>query len=212
MMRTETFPNVRLYQFGYSTIFAKDLSPAELLSRAAGILVQPVAVSRAEAETITVLGEGITADDLPHLDPDALHEAGLLGGDVTLLRAGTHAGWSFAVETEGTYLAADEILARVSRGTAALSLRESESGSSWIAYAEDGDILSSFDPLYPNNDFGKGPARLEQLTGHREAIASGERADAFANATRAVQQELGCSVPAEVDADQMLAIGISYGG
>jgi hypothetical protein len=211
MMSNEVFPNMRLYQFGYCAIFAKGISPYDLLTRAADASVQPMAVSRAEAEVITMRGDDISADDLPGLDPDALHEAGLLEGHRTLLRAAAHGDWSFGVEAEGVYLAADEILAAISRGTAALSVRESESGSSWIAYAEDGDILSSFDPLFPDDDYGQSTDRLEQLTRYREAINGGERADAFANAVRAIQRQLQCAVPAELDEHRMLAIGIADG-
>ncbi|MET9088976.1 DUF6461 domain-containing protein [Streptomyces sp. NPDC004237] len=211
MMSTETLPNMRLYQFGYCTIFAKDVSPVELLTRASGAPAQPIALSRAEAETITMLGEDLTEDDLPDLDADALAEAGLLAAGSTLLRAGTYGDWSFVIETESTYLAADEILAAISHGTAALSLREGESGSSWIAYAENGDLLSSFDPLYPDADYGTNPDRLAQLTGYREAITTGERAEAFVNAAHAIQQALRCAVPAAADADRMPAIRIADG-
>ncbi|MEV7325652.1 DUF6461 domain-containing protein [Streptomyces sp. NPDC093970] len=211
-MDTETFPNMQLYQFGYCAIFAKGMSPGELLSRAAGAPVQPTAVSRAEAETITMLGDDITEDDLPGLDADALREAGLLEGHNTLLRAGSHGDWSFVIEAETTYLAADAVLSAISHGTAALSLRETESGSTWIAYAENGDILNSFDPLYTDTDYGKNPDRLEQLTGYRKAINNGERADAFTSAARTIQQQLHCAVPLEVDAAQLPAIGITDAG
>ncbi|MGW7244598.1 DUF6461 domain-containing protein [Streptomyces sp. NPDC054804] len=211
-MDTETFPNTQLYQFGYCAIFAKGMSPGELLSRAAGAPVQPTAVSRADAETITMLGADITEDDLPGLDADALREAGLLEGHSTLLRAGSQGDWSFVIEAESTYLAADAVLSAISHGTAALSLREIESGSSWIAYAENGDVLNSFDPLYPDTDYGKNPGRLEQLTGYREAIDNGERADAFISAARTIQHQLRCAVPPEADAGQMLAIGVADAG
>ncbi|PTM98221.1 hypothetical protein C7821_103435 [Streptomyces sp. VMFN-G11Ma] len=210
-MSNETFPNMRLYPFGYCAIFVKGASPTELLARAAGTSAQPIALSRAEADIITMRGDDIGADDLPGLDTDGLREAGLLEGHGTVLRAGRHGDWSFAVEAEGVHLAADEILAAMSRDTVALSLRESDSGSSWIAYAEDGDILSSFDPLFPDDDYGNNTARLEQLTRYREAISGGQRADAFVNAVRAIQHALRCTVPAELDEHRMPAIGIADG-
>ncbi|MEV7152749.1 DUF6461 domain-containing protein [Streptomyces sp. NPDC093084] len=111
------------------------------------------------------------------------------------MRAGSHDEWSFVIEAETTYLAADAVLPAISHGTAALSLREPESGATWIAYAENGDVLNSFDPLYPDTDYGRNPDRLEQLTGYREAINNGERADAFISAARTNQQQLRCTIP-----------------
>ncbi|MER5384250.1 DUF6461 domain-containing protein [Streptomyces sp. NPDC002688] len=208
-MSTEPFPNTRLYQTGYCVIFAKNITPGELLTRAAGRTVHPTSVSREEADTITMLDEDISEDDLPDLDTDDLQVAGLLDGNGPLLRAGTYGDWSFAIESEGPYLADTEMLKAVSHDTTALSAYELESGSSWIAYAENGECLSSFDPLFPDDDHGSNPHRLEQLTGFRAALSRGRRADAFENALQKIQQELRCAVPPETDAGRMLAIRIS---
>lgn len=127
------------------------------------------------------------------------------------LRAGEHEGWSFVIEPEASYLAADDILKSASDQTVALSLRDSESGSCWISYAEDGEILSSFDPLFPDSDYGTRPEVLEQLTGHIAAIRNGDRTDAYANAVRAVQQRLQCTVPQEADESRLFTIKIADG-
>lgn len=208
-MSTDIFPNTRLYPTGYCVIFAKNITPGELLARAAGRTLQPTPIGREEADTITMLDEDISEDDLPDLDPDALQAAGLLDADGPLLRAGQYGDWSFAVESEGPYLADVEVLRTVSRGTTALSACELESGSSWIAYAENGVCLSSFDPLFPDDEHGTDPSRLEQLTNFRQALSSGERADAFENALQKIQQELRCTVLPETDAGRMSAIRIS---
>ncbi|MGW1537413.1 DUF6461 domain-containing protein [Streptomyces aureus] len=154
-MSTDNFPNTRLYPTGCCAIFAKNITPGELLARAAGRTLQPTPIGREEADTITMLDEDITEDDLPDLDPDDLQAAGLLDADGPLLRAGTYGDWFFAVESEGPYLADAEVLKAVSRGTTALSACELESGPSWIAYAENGECLSSFDPLFPDDDHGE---------------------------------------------------------
>src|SRR5690242_17751538 len=104
-MSTEIFPNTRLYQTGYCVIFAKNITPDELLDRAGGGGLQPTPVSREEADTITMLDEDISEDDLPDLDTDHLQAAGLLDGDGPLLRAGAYGDWSFVIESEGPYLA-----------------------------------------------------------------------------------------------------------
>jgi hypothetical protein len=108
------------------------------------------------------------------------------------------------IEPEGSYLAADDILKSASQKTVALSLRDSESGSCWISYAEDGEILSSFDPLFPDSDYGTRPEVLDQLTGHRAAISNGDRTDAYANAVRAIQPRLQGAVPQEADESRLV--------
>ncbi|MFF7379159.1 DUF6461 domain-containing protein [Streptomyces massasporeus] len=99
-----------------------------------------------------------------------------------VLRAGEHEGWSFVIEPEGSSLAAIDILTSVSGEAVALCLRGSKPGSCWISYAEDGEIVSSFDPLFPDSDYGTRPQTLAQFTGHVQAISNGDRAGAYANA------------------------------
>ncbi|GHD35735.1 hypothetical protein GCM10010313_83380 [Streptomyces violarus] len=210
-MTSDIFPNRQLYQFGYCAVFAKGVAPAELLARVGGEGLHPVALTRTESALIEALGADVDEDDVPEVDFDQLHDSGVLASEGPVLRAGEHDGWSFVIEPEGSYLAADDILKSVSRETVALSLRDSESGSCWISYAEDGEILSSFDPLFPGSDYGTRPEVLEQLTGHVAAINDGDRVDAFANAVGAIQQRLQCMVPQEADEIRLLTIKIADG-
>ncbi|MFJ4559998.1 DUF6461 domain-containing protein [Streptomyces massasporeus] len=210
-MTSEIFPNRHLYQFGYCAVLARGLTPAELLARAGGEGLHPVALTRTESALIEARGEDIDVDDLPDVDLDQLQGSGVLASEGPILRAGDHKGWSFVIEPEGSYLAADDILTSVSRQTVALCLRDSESGSCWISYAEDGEIVSSFDPLFPDSDYGTRPQALVQLTGHVEAITIGDRAEGYANAVRAIQQRLQCTVPQEADAGRLLTIKIADG-
>jgi hypothetical protein len=145
------------------------------------------------------------------LDLDQLQGSGVFASEGPILRAGEHEGWAFVIEPGGSYLAADDILKSVSRQTVALCLRDSESGSCWVSYAEDGEILSSFDPLFPESDYGTRPEVLEQLTGHGAAISNGDRTDAYANAVRAIQQRLQCTVPQEADESRLFTIKIADG-
>lgn len=210
-MTCDIFPNRELYQFGYCAVFARGITPAELLARAAGEGLHLVALTRTEAARIEALGEDTDEDDVPDVDFEQLQDSGVLASDGPVLRAGEHDGWSFVIEPESSYLAADDLVKSVSRETVALSLRDSESGSCWISYAEDGEILSSFDPLFPDSDYGTRPEVLERLTGHVAATNSGDRADAYANAVRAIQQRLQCTVPPEADERRLLTIKIADG-
>ncbi|MER7479095.1 DUF6461 domain-containing protein [Streptomyces sp. NPDC126510] len=210
-MSIDIFPNRRLYQFGYCAVLARGVTPADLLARVGGEGLHAVALTRTETALIEALGEDIDEGDVPEAEFDRLRDSGVLAGDGPVLRAGTHNGWSFVIEPEGSYLAADDIAKSVSRETVALSLRDSESGSCWISYAEDGEILSSFDPLFPHNDYGTRPAVLDRLTGHVAAIHNGDRADAYMNAVRAIQQRLRCTVPQEADESRLLTIRIEGG-
>lgn len=207
-MSVDTFPDSQMYDTGYCALFVKGVEPDVLLSRITRGNVTPLAINRDEAEAIKALGEDVEAEDVPDLDVEELEAVGMLDNSGPLLRAGTHSGWSFVVESEGPYLASDAMLESASSGTVAFCARVSEMGSSWISYAEDGEILSSFDPLFADRDHGKRPQVLDGLTGHRDAIARGERAEAYENALRQIQQRLGCVVPARVDADRLPAVRV----
>lgn len=210
-MNTDIFPNSQSYETGYCALFARGISPAEILARAAGGSIHPILLNRLEAEAVKALGEDIEEEDIPDLNLDELRSSGVLDNSGPLLRSGSHGHWSFVIETEGPYLAREEVLESVSRSTVALSIRLSETSSAWISYAQDQEILSSFDPLFPEHDYGKRIEVLNQLTGYRAAIESGERSDAYENAIRKIQRELHCTIPAEADAGRLLAIRIAGG-
>lgn len=210
-MSIDIFPNSQLYETGYCALFAKDISATELLARITGGQIHPIPLSRLEAETVKALGEDVEEEAIPDLNLDELHSSGVLDDSGPLLRSGTHDNWSFIIESEGSYLSSDELLETVSRGTVALSLRESETSSAWISYAENQEILSSFDPLFPEQDYGKRTEVLDALTGYREALENGERSEAYENAIRTIQRELRCAVPAEADAGRLLAVRITGG-
>jgi hypothetical protein len=52
---------------------------------------------------------------------------------------------------------------------------------------------------------------LKELTGLVAAISNGDRADAYANAVRAIQQRLQCTVLQEADESRLLTIKIAEG-
>ncbi|MEV6956128.1 DUF6461 domain-containing protein [Streptomyces sp. NPDC051183] len=210
-MTVDLFPNSNLYETGYCVIFAKGISAKELLARAGKEDIHPIGINRMEAEAIKALGEEIDEDIVPELSIEELHDAGILVDDGPLLRAGTLGDWSFVVESEGAFLAGEGILARVSVGSVALAAQLSDSMAAWISYAENGEVLSSFDPLFPEQDYGTRPERLESLTGYREAIGGGDRSIAFESAFRKIQRELHCDIPKEVDEQRLLTIRIPGG-
>ncbi|MFI5689903.1 DUF6461 domain-containing protein [Streptomyces sp. NPDC051636] len=205
-MNSRLFPNSQLYDAGYCVIFARHILPADLLSRVAGRAVIPLSLNRLEAEIIQAQGEEIEEEDVPEFDLDALRRGGFLDLSGPLVRSGTHNDWSFVVEPYGSYLARDEVISTVSQGTTALSLREI--GSTWIAYAENGTLLSSFDPLFPEQDYGKRPEVLANLSGFRAAVDAGDRSDAYEIARRSIQEGLGCAMPQEVDDARLLTARI----
>ncbi|MFE1443217.1 DUF6461 domain-containing protein [Streptomyces sp. NPDC058739] len=207
---SDIFPNRELYQFGYCALFARGIAPADLLVRVGGEGLQPVALTHTEIAHIEALGEELGLDDVPEVDFDRLAASGVLAGDGPLLRAGEHDGWSFVIEPDGPYLAADDIVKSASLEAVAFSLRDGETGA-WITYAEYGEILSSFDPLFPDSDYGTRPEVLEQLAGHLAAIDTGDRDDAYTNAVRAIRQRLRCTVPPEADERPLLTIKIADG-
>ncbi|MFJ4833607.1 DUF6461 domain-containing protein [Streptomyces sp. NPDC088747] len=202
---------MKLYGTGYCVLFVRGIEPAELLAKLAGTQIQSIHLTRMEAEAIRAFGEEIDEEDIPDLDLEVLRSYGMLDNSGPLLRAGTQGGWSFVIESEGPYLAKEEILKATSHGTVALSASLSEAMSAWISYAENGEILSSFDPLFPEHDYGKNPSILDELTGYRQAIDSGDRSEAYENALRKIQQKMECAPPQEADAARLLSVRIAGG-
>ncbi|MFC8996305.1 DUF6461 domain-containing protein [Streptomyces rochei] len=207
-MNHEVFPNSRLYDTGYCVLFVKDVEPDALLSRIIESNATPLLINRDEAEAIKALGEEIEAEDVPGLDVEELETTGMLDNSGPLLRAGAYQGWSFVIESEGSYLAGDAVLKLASAGAIAYCARLSATGASWISYAENSEILSSFDPLFVDRDYGKQPEVLDRLTGHRAAVVSGDRAEAYENALRQIQERLGCLIPAGVDTGRLSAVRV----
>ncbi|MFG3257314.1 DUF6461 domain-containing protein [Streptomyces sp. NPDC048172] len=204
-------PNSDLYDTGYCALFVRGTSPEALLAGIAGDAYHPVQLDRMEAEMIKMAGEDLEDDDVPELDFDELCDSGMICDEGPLLRAGTHDGWCFAIESEGPYLAREEIIRAASRGTVALLALRVETGLTWISYAEDGEILSSFDPLLPHYDNGSRPDVLDSITGYRQAIERRGSMGAHDSALRKIQHALGCAVPQEADEPRLLAIRIPGG-
>ncbi|MFZ4207412.1 hypothetical protein ACOZE4_21595 [Streptomyces griseoincarnatus] len=207
-MSFEMFPNLQIYDTGYCVLFAKSVEPDVLLSRIVDSDVTSLLINRDEADAIKALGEDIEAEDVPGLDVDELETAGLLVNSGPLLRAGAYQGWSFVIESEGPYLAGDVIIKAASLGTIAFCARLSETGASWISYAENGEIMSSFDPLFVDRGYGNRPEVLDRLTGYRSAVSHGDRAEAYENALRQIQERLGCLIPISADADRLYAVRV----
>ncbi|NEB27854.1 hypothetical protein G3I62_01795 [Streptomyces sp. SID14446] len=210
-MNASIFPNSDLYETGYCVMFVRAISPTEALSRIPYAKSDVVDLGRSELEAIKALGSEVDQDDVPGVDFDDLESSGILDSSGPLLRSGSHAAWTFIVEPEGPFLAREEVLIAVSRGTSALLAQMSETAAAWISYAEDGEILSSFDPLFPDSDYGKQPAALEDLTGYRKAIDSGERADAYENSLRQIQESLECAMPPAVDSVRLPSVRVPDG-
>nr|WSX48778.1 DUF6461 domain-containing protein [Streptomyces sp. NBC_00974] len=205
------FPNSELYATGYCVIFARGISATELLARVAKRSLHPIGINRMEAEVIKALGEDVEEELIPELNLDELQDVGILADDGPLLRAGTRGDWSFVIESEGAFLAGEGVLAGVSIDTVALAAQLSASMAAWISYAENGEVLSSFDPIFPERDYGTRPESLESLADYREAIESSDRSNAFESAFRKIQRELHCDLPEEVDEHRLLAIRIPGG-
>ncbi|MFJ8798552.1 DUF6461 domain-containing protein [Streptomyces sp. NPDC102487] len=208
MMSAEIFPNSNLYETGYCVILVRDISPEEALSRIPYSKSGLIGLDRNDFDAIKALGSDVDQDDVPQVNINDLESSGILDSNGPLLRAGSYASWAFMIEPEGPFLAKEEVLKAVSRETTALSVQLSETAAAWISYAEDGEILSSFDPLFPDSDYGTRPTALENLTGYRAAIDAGERADAYENALRQIQESLQCALPATVDAGRLPSVRV----
>ncbi|MEU5833072.1 DUF6461 domain-containing protein [Streptomyces diacarni] len=203
-------PNRELYDTGYCALFVRGMSPTGLLCEITGQKCPPVFLDRMEAEMIKMTGEDLEEDDVPELDIEELRYSGICA-EGPLVRAGTYGDWCYAIESDGPYLAKKEVIRSVSRGTVALSAFKGETGPAWISYAENGEILSSFDPALPHIDSGSRPDVLDRITGHREAIERSDSDGSPDSVLGKIQHELGCAVPQEADSPRLLAIRIPGG-
>lgn len=89
-MNAETFPNSQLYENGYCVVFAKRITPHELLTRVECGTINPILLSRSESEAIKAFGEDLSEDDVPDLDMDELNSSEMTRNDGPLIRAGSY--------------------------------------------------------------------------------------------------------------------------
>lgn len=132
---------------GLSLTFADGLEPAELLARLTGDLSQ---ATTPQSRWLPPAHERATQEDTPAC-------AGVA-------RTGK---WAVAVEPWSSIGAQPDMPARISAGTRALCLRHDASGTVRFCYAEDGVLVTEFDPLFPHQPYGTDPDRFtDWLTAH----------------------------------------------
>jgi hypothetical protein len=133
---------------GLCLSFAEGLTPADLLARLTGDLSQ-----------------AITPTDrwLPPAHERTTEENPIPYAGVA--RTGV---WALAIEPTSSVAAQPDMPATISTGTRALCLRhDRQTGVTRFCYAEDGVLVTEFDPLFPDNTIGADARRfIPWLTEH----------------------------------------------
>ncbi|MEV4501913.1 DUF6461 domain-containing protein [Streptomyces klenkii] len=137
---------------GFTVLFCAGETAEGLLRTLGADGVAVRALNREQAEAIDLFNRYQDESDLESadLDRERLQADGFLveGGEVA--RVGEIAGWAYAIESFGAALTGREIVERASVGTRLVGFRRSVNAASWVTYAVDGRVVSSYDPLHPD--------------------------------------------------------------
>ncbi|MGE7437995.1 DUF6461 domain-containing protein [Kitasatospora sp. NPDC001175] len=124
------------YDLGFFVIFARDLSPVELLSRL-----------------------GVATDSAVPLSREAVEREEIQTGD-PYIRAGCSEGWSFGLRSWGPHGDLRSIAEQVSMGTEAVILLNAGDATSEFIYGKEGEVVCKFDGHLPGYRSGSEPDLL----------------------------------------------------
>ncbi|WP_189326270.1 DUF6461 domain-containing protein [Streptomyces flaveus] len=142
----------------YTLTFARELTPAELLTRM-GVIPETVAM-RDLHDMSDDFGEDIFDDDEP------------------VVSAATTGAWTWAWEEGGMHGLDERVQRSVSVGTEAVALHHNEKPMDVFAYTVDGDLVSYVNTLMPIALEGSDPERLgEQM--RAAGLVPGESAELY---------------------------------
>ncbi|MFF5494085.1 DUF6461 domain-containing protein [Streptomyces aquilus] len=143
------------YDVGFTLTLSEGLSPQELLHSIGAEAPHIVSLTRFAAYALLIRDADDHISDLDFLDWEdeaevaRLTDGGFLPGPPdTIVRAGSVAGWAYALEDfqcrTGTFLAA------LSQRGRAFSIHRNAKGFSRIGYALHGELVTSFEPGLPH--------------------------------------------------------------
>lgn len=127
----------------YTLTFARNLSPAELLTRMG---VDPGTLALRHVE---------------HLSNDLGDD--LLDEDEPVVVTGLDGSWAWAWEQGGVHGLDERILSAVSAGTEATVVHYNDKPVHWFKYAVGGDLLVEFHTLQAIEPTGQDPTRLDDI-------------------------------------------------
>ncbi|MGA5128754.1 DUF6461 domain-containing protein [Streptomyces olivoreticuli] len=140
------------YSEGFAVVFCAGETAEGLLRSIGAHGARVRALSREQAEAIDLFNRYQDESDLESagLDQEELEADGFLvdGGEVA--RVGEIAGWAYAIESFGAALTGREVVEHAAVGTRLIGFRRTVNTASWVTYAVDGRVVSSYDPLHPD--------------------------------------------------------------
>lgn len=162
------------------------LSPNDAINIIAGRETATTPLTRHEATAVELNGAGTA-------------------GPGHVIRAGSWSQWAYVIQDFGGISAGHAAVEMLSRTTRTLGL-SCANASAWICYAEDGHVLSSFDPLFPDQNYGRNPSRLIQLAG--EYPGDGARAESYASRLQWLESGLPVGIPSSEAEEKLPAARI----
>ncbi|MEV5583899.1 DUF6461 domain-containing protein [Streptomyces parvus] len=151
------------YPEGFTLILGHGVTPLDLLTglaRTPEPVILPLTCGESEdIQRYVAFPEGSSLD---HLDEEALEKAGFLREGVDCItRAGAASGgWSFALQDSTIYSSQTDLTAPLSHVPRLAIYSVDVTASALIVYAENGRVLSAFDPIFPRDNHGADSARL----------------------------------------------------
>ncbi|SDC13154.1 DUF6461 domain-containing protein [Streptomyces prasinopilosus] len=147
------------YDTSFTLTLAENLSPYELLCRVGAEERHIVPLTRSAAYELLLRDEEDPLGDLDFLDrEDEATIAGLTGAGflpappVTIVRAGSVAGWAYALEESHDHTATH--LAALSERGRAFCVHRDAKGFSRVDHARHGEVVTSFEPGLPHLTHG----------------------------------------------------------
>lgn len=197
------------YDVSFTLTLAEGLSPHELLSRVGAEEQHIVPLTRSAACDLLLRDEGDHISDLDFLDrEDAAAVARLTSGGFlpappeTIVRAGSVAGWAYALEEFGCHTGT--CIAALSERGRAFAVHHNAKGFSRVDHGLHGEAVTSFEPGLPHLTNGV-PAEAALGFLHHGAEAGDV---AF---LRFLEKELGLYLPFEETEAELPAAAFTEG-
>ncbi|MBG0568700.1 DUF6461 domain-containing protein [Actinoplanes aureus] len=127
----------RYASLGFSLIFVKGREATDMLRALGG--------DPADAEVMTMLEAGAE-----------------FGAELPVVRTGTIPRWGFVFEQFGRLGSDQDLIRELSVGTQVVSMLRTADGTSVFTLIEDGEVVTSFDPLMPMWRRGADPDRFAE--------------------------------------------------
>ncbi|MFL9659563.1 DUF6461 domain-containing protein [Streptomyces sp. PB17] len=184
---------------GFCVAFCEGVSPEEFVLKVGGDPNLALTLTREQAESIDLAARFPDEANLEYhdLDEAELREKGFLRSDAEVIRVGYFNGWTFSLQSFGTFMSNPAIALKASRSSRFISFSLTVNMAAWVQYAVGGNMINSFDPLHP-------------VAGPAEGLHVDDLEDAPAFATLAqLQERFHLAVPRTTDVQPLMTVALT---